>query len=386
METNQFKTRTILMEKQNPTRNQEIWPMAVDMGYSAVKVFSPNSVNCFPSYARKLSKDTISLSKPDPTDILYRDTNTGDVYAVGHKAESLISIESTNDTTATLYGRNRYFSDIFRVCSRVGLALGMMENRYGSPEGKKIKLQTGLPPKYMADDANLLREAFAGDYDFDIKVGTKDWMHFTFSLLSEDIFITQQPMGTMVSVAINKDGKSTPDAERLYKSNMLVFDPGFRTGDSCLIKRGDIDPNDCQTFDDLSMISVLQKTSDEILTRYGVSISVPAMQPYLECGYIKSFDRKNMRSTRTEFADILEAKNREVCEQAIRKLCEVYNYFQEIDYFVITGGTGAAWSDIIRSRLKDMETLTILSGNRNEELPHIFSNVRGYYMYIINRV
>ena len=385
MDTRPFKTRTILQNKKNPIKNPDIWPIALDMGYSSVKGFNPNSIFCFPSYARKLPRDNISLGKPEPTDILYRDTNNGDVYAVGNKAESLISIESTNDSNATLYGRNRYFSPIFKICSQVGLAMSMIKNEYGDRQGKRLVMQTGLPPKYMTD-APLLKEAFANDYDFEVKIGRGDWMHFTFSLLADDIHITQQPMGTMVSVAIDRNGNPTSDAERLYKSNMLVFDPGFRTGDCCLIKRGDINPDDCQTIDDLSMISVLQKTSDEIAQKFGVNVSVPAIQPYLETGYIKYFDKKNLKSSRYDFGSILEAKNKEVADLAIKTLCDIYNYFEEIDYLAITGGTGAAWSDLFKDRLKDLQTLTIIPGNRNEDLPRIFSNVRGYYMYLINTV
>ena len=53
----------------------------------------------------------------------------------------------------------------------------------------------------------------------------------------------------------------------------------------------------------------------------------------------------------------------------------------DYDYLIITGGTGAAWLDQIRDKFKTMNTLTIINGNQNDNLPFIYNNVRGYYLY-----
>ena len=384
MITTSFKTRTVMQAKPHPVINDDTWGIALDMGYSGVKNISRSFVSCFPAYARVMPKNAVELARPLPTDIFYRDNERSDVWAVGEKANSMISIESTNDSNAVLYGRNRYFSDIFRVTSRTSMALALTANEFGSPNGKKIKVQTGLPPKYMDTDKDLLREALSGDFSYDIKVGSGDWQHFEYSLSKDDIHITQQPMGTMVSLAINKDGKPTPDAEKLFHSNILVFDPGFRTGDCCLIKKGTVNPEECQTFSDLSMIEVLERTSREIADKYGVHIPVSAIQPVLETGMVKAFDKKTLRSKSYDISDILAKCNDEVCDAAIARLCEIYNYFQEVDYLAVTGGTGAAWMGRFHDRLRGLETLNILPGNRNEDIPYIFANARGYYMYLIN--
>ncbi len=385
MDTKKYKTRCILEKKNNPFVKDDIWTIAIDVGYSAVKGYARNFIYCFPAIAKKLPKSLVSLGKPEDTDILFRDSN-GEMYAVGLNAEVFISKDSTTDSNAVLYGRNRYYTENFRICMLTGLALGMQTNEYGSPEGKRIKIQTGLPSLYVIDDSPLLKDAFSGDFDFELKIGKNDWQRFSFSLSRGDIEVMQQPMGSFVSASIDKNGRPTPDCNALYNANKLVFDPGFKTGDCCLIrKQNKILTEESQTFEDLSMWTVLSKTTAEIAERYGENIPVPAFQSYLETGYIKSIDRRALKSTKVDFSDILEAKSREVCEAAIDKLSSVYNAFDEIDYLILTGGTGAAWSNIIRERLKDMDSLTIISANRNEELPHIFSNVRGYYMYAIHQ-
>lgn len=386
MDTSSFKTKTLFMERKNPFRKDNYWVIALDMGYSAVKGMSRNSLFCFPSYAKKLPQNSISLAKALRTDILYRDNEGSDVYAVGAKAEAMFSVETTNDNNTTLYGRNRYFSDIFRVTSRVGLAMALLSNQYGNPMGKEIVVQTGLPSAYLVDDLPLLKEALSDEYSFDIKIGNDPWKHFEFTLSEENIRGIQQPMGTLVSIATDRNGIPTMDAQRLFRSNMLVFDPGFRTGDTSYIKGGTINLEDCYTFDDLSMVEILSRTVDILQRDYNANITVPAMQNYLESGMVKAINKRAFQSTSIAFGDILQAQALAVCDLAIARLSEVYNYFAEVDYLTITGGTGAAWYEYIKERLKGLQTLTIISANRNEDLPYIFSNVRGYYMYLINRV
>ena len=394
MDTNLFKTRTIIQSqiingqrpaiRNNPSRKPDQWVIGLDIGYSSVKGMSQNSLFTFPKFAKKLPKNAVTLAKPLDTDILYRDCETGDVYAVGEKAEKMLSIEAASDNDPTLFGRNHYYSEIFKIASRVGLGMAMQSNNYGSPIGKRLIVQTGLPSAYVFDDTRYIKEVFTDHYNFDLKIGKEEWQHFEFELTENDIFVMQQPMGTLISLVCDRNGVQTLDSEALFRSRILVFDPGFKTGDTAYIKGGDINIGDCQTFEELSMMEILTRTINKIRSKYGVSVTIPAMQNYLETGEVKVFDRKNMRSYPVDFAELLEASSMEVCDMAISKLVEVYNYFSEVDYLTLSGGTGAAWYPYFKERLSGFETMNIIPCNRNDDIPYIFSNVRGYYLYRIN--
>ena len=93
-----------------------------------------------------------------------------------------------------------------------------------------------------------------------------------------------------------------------------------------------------------------------------------------------------MSSNVKPFDDLLDKSNKMVCMEAINKLKNTYNNLIDIDYLIVTGGTGAAWSSIIKDYFKNMHTLTIINGNKNDEIPYIFANVRGYYMYRYNKL
>ena len=59
----------------------------------------------------------------------------------------------------------------------------------------------------------------------------------------------------------------------------------------------------------------------------------------------------------------------------------------EFNYFVITGGTSAAWADTIRQTLSGIEGLVVIDGNQNDKsLSFDYSNARGYYMYLYEKV
>lgn len=378
-----FKTKTIFCERKNESADG-IWSIALDIGYSAVKGFSNNNVFSFPSYARKISTQMLSFGDVNNTEIQYRDDETNELWAVGASAQQMIESGEAKDSVIELYGRNRYFSEIFTIITRVGMGIGMLANKWDSPTGKRIMLQTGLPPAYLKSDSPLIKEALAGTHKFSIKIGKEKWMSYNFTLPEENIFVMPQPMGTLFSIVTDNRGCQIPEASKYFKSAMLIFDPGFGTLDVFDMRNRLIKSS--ETFDNLGMKRVLEETANLILEKYGQEITIPEMQKYLQSGQIKYRDRKARTTKLVSFSDLLEEANIKVCHEALSKIDTMYNGLYDHDYLVITGGTGAAWNDIIREYYKGMETLKIVSGNQNDNLPYIFSNVRGYYMYLINKL
>lgn len=379
MNTNEYRTKTIFKNCDYPSFNENFWPVAIDFGYSAVKGVNPNLLYCFPNYAMRLSQGLTLLGDPDDAEIYYRDCETNEIWIVGENAQALVSASSSDDSLTALYGRNRFFSEMFKVISRVGMGIGIGE---ALMEGKHPVIQTGLPPAYLKSDASMLKEALSGYHSFDIRVGKNGWKHYEFTLGMNDIKVMPQPMGTLISIATKNDGTPANQAQDFFKSRVLIFDAGFGTLDTYYMEKRTI--SNSETFDNLGMKQVLINTTNSIFKNLGVEINVSAMQKYLETGQVTKLDRRTMKSGAYAFGDILETESKKVCMQALEKVKEVYNYLQETDYLVITGGTGAAWENFIREHLSAMETLKIVSGNINDDLPYVFANVRGYYMFLVN--
>ena len=376
MDTKKFKTKTKFIEKKNISTNNA-WEIALDIGYSSVKLFSPNKIAVFPSYARNVGNRIDWANGIPEGAILYKNRGSSDIWLVGEEAYNLIADGDTSDSETSLYGRNRYYSPIFRVVSECGMAIGLMSNTYGSYDpSKDIVIQTGLPEKYMNDSEELI-DALCGNHGFSLKIGDGGWIDFDFTVKRSNIFVMSQPKGSLLSVCIKNDGNMVDNARDILHSSSLVFDPGFGTLDFFELCNGCVQGG--ETVDSLGMKRIFKETVNTIREEYGKELSIPALQKYLEDGTINSYDRRTLRSKQCDFSKILAAASEKVCNEAIEKLAE--RDLSAYKYLIITGGTGAAWAEIIKKRLKDLTTLNICFANRNDNnISMIFSNARGYYM------
>lgn len=377
-----FKTKTMIKPKVSPSVDGKFL-VGVDVGYSGCKVYSQNKVALFPCYARQINGELISASYEE-NDIWYQDAKTKEIWAVGETAIGMMSSRETNDNAASMYSRARYKDPMFLVILRVGLGIGMMKNTYGSYHDKELFVETGLPAAYMSDEF-YIKDAFCQEHEFAIKVGSAPWQKFKFELDEDHVFVTSQPKGTLYSSIISDSGEFIENSSKILKSRSLIFDAGFNTLDLVRNMNGVID-NTCVSYDDLGMKEVFIETANTIQKKYNEHIEIPYMQYVLKTGVYQGYDRKTRSTVEIDIAGILDEKNKDVCYRAIEKICSMYNDMLDMDYLVVTGGTGEAWWHIIKDEFRGLKTLTVLSGNENSDLPFTFSNVRGYYFYLYRSV
>jgi plasmid segregation protein ParM len=273
---------------------------------------------------------------------------------------------------------------MFMVILRTGLAIGMMKNTFGDYNGKELFVETGLPAAYMMDEY-ALKDAFCQNHEFAIKVGNNPWQKFNVSLDEDHVFVTSQPKGTLYSSIINESGEFVENSGKILKSRTLIFDAGFNTLDLVRNMNGVID-NNCISYNDLGMKQVFLETSAAVEKKYREHIEVPYMQYILKTGILQGYDRKARETVDIDITGILDEKNKDVCYKAISKIRSMYNDLLDLDYLVVTGGTGEAWWNIIKDEFRGLKTLTVLSGNENSDLPFTFSNVRGYYFYLYRTI
>lgn len=382
MDTKKFKTRTIFKKRNNGDTGDK-WCVALDIGYSSVKIFSPNVVAMFPSYAKKETSNYIGEIGNDV--ILYKNLDTGECWTVGDDAQKRIDVRDTGESEATLYGRERYMTPMFRVLVETGLAMGSIPMSSNAPGGRDIFVQTGLPPKYLKADREMLTNVIAGPHNFSLRLGTGKEMIFNFNIKPENIDVISQPMGTLYSVMVDASHRFVANAEDYFAKNVIVFDPGFGTLDIFPIRQHHVEIS--ETFDNLGMKRVIEETASAINEKYGQDISVPAMQKYLGLGTFRYQKRENGKMVTKDipFDEILAEKNRAVCMEAMQRLEQVVPLV-EYDYLIITGGTSAAWSEMIREYFSEMSTLKVVNGNQNDTLSFSFANVRGYFMYRYNQL
>ena len=382
MGTQNYRTRTDLNIKRNNGKIDGVWCTGLDLGYSAVKMMTPNKFASFPSYAKRINNNFQYAGEAPETSIVYRDLNTDEAWIVGEVAQNLITPGDTSDSEMSLYGRSRYGNPMFKVLVNAGLGISQMENEYGSASGCRQVIQTGLPANYMMDESDL-KDTLQGKHDFALRVGRGDWEIFHIDIARDDIDVMPQPKGALYSVSIDKNGQFVPDAVKYLNSGVLVFDPGFGTLDLFPIVGGTVEKG--ETSQVLGMKRVLQETVKAIRENYDVEVQVAEMQKYLETGKIPYVNMKTFTSKEYDFSKLLIEASDRVCEEAISWMTNTVD-LRNFQYMIITGGTGAAWETRIREKFKGFTTLKLISGNVNDTMPMIYSNVRGYYLSRFNKL
>lgn len=385
MHSSEYRTKTLFLTKDNIKPSETVWPVGLDVGYSSVKVFSGNAAVCFPSFAEINEADIhINVGLSDNRMILYKGED-GIIWTVGAVAQDMIDEGNAASNSMSVFDRNRYQSPMFKILARVGIAAGCRKNMYGDPAGKKILIQTGLPPKYMAGDSQALLKALSGHHKYSVRFGEGNWENFDFTLdtgkenlADNDVLIMDQPMGSVLSIMMDKNAHLTKNAVNYARAKLLVVDPGFGTLDIFPVIRNSVQRKNCDTNENLGMKRVLSDTSEELLKQYHTEIPVQTMQQYLENGYV--IKRDGFKTSKEPFSDILEKNSRAVCKEMMDYIAP---WLEKTEYLIITGGTGEAWFDYILEdeRIKDAGALTVVEGNAGDtDFPFLFSNARGFYM------
>lgn len=381
VKTQDFRTRTEFKPVVNPNL-EGITIIAIDMGYSGVKTVSEAGAMSVPYYAKDLGiNPEITSASMRPEDILYRNSVSKHIWRVGKSAQELVGQSDTNDTNGELVARYRYQTEMFQILLETNIGLALIHNGYRKPEDLKtnIVIQTGLPPAYLEEDAELLKDAFVGKHKFAVKTQeTGVYIQFEFELTSGNVEVMSQPKGTLMSLIV--DDKGCPNEYiGIFEDNGVIIDIGYGTLDKFEFKGGTVTSK--ESFKAYSMEAVLKRTADKIKEKYGVNLRASAMQNCLETGTVKVCKRiKGMPpvSKNEDFTELLQEANKEVCMEAMEKIlntCDVTDY----KFMVITGGTAAAWENYIREYFSGIEGLRILRGDENANIGMTYANVRGYY-------
>lgn len=350
----------------------------IDIGYSGIKIQSPNNASTIPSIVAREKKDAPLLVGAE--DIRYRDEKER-VWYVGSLAKKTLLFGSTAVKPSTLLGRQRVQSEDFLVQLRIGLFFSKLK---GLPEGgydideRPIKVQTGLPPEFIVQDSEELRNKFVGEHKYSVKIGKRPWVNVRIKLDSKDVFICKQPFGTLMGNVVNMDGVMTNPT--LLKKNVLILDAGFHTTDTFHCIQGTREGL-ALTWESHSMQEVYQRTCEDILNASSnrADISVYSLEKAFETGVVNYGATKEPYNFTKDFYRNLKA----VCVELLDELTAAYNGMLNVDVILLTGGTGAAWEKYIRDYYKDTKALEIILAGDGKDA--FRANVMGYYNMLVSR-
>lgn len=350
----------------------------IDVGYSGIKVQSPHNASTIPSLVIKERGDAPLLVSAD--DIRYRDER-GQIWYVGSLAKKTLLYGSTAVKPSTLLGRQRIQSEDFAVQLRIGMFFAKMrslpEDGYDLDD-RPMKIQTGLPPEFIVQDTEELRNKLVGEHRFSVKVGKRPWVNMKIALDTKDVYICKQPFGTLMSSVFNEEGVMTNPG--LLRKNVLILDAGFHTTDTFHCIQG-AKEGIALTWENYAMQEVYQRTCNDILKASGnkADISVYSLEKAFGTGVVHYGANKEPYDFTKDFYRNLKA----VCLELLGELNAAYNNMINVDVIFLTGGTGVAWEGYIREKYKETKALDIrlaCDGKQTER-----ANVKGYYNLLVSR-
>ena len=374
MNTRDYRTPQAFVYRNHPKLNNG-YLIALDAGYSSMKVFAENKYFYFPTFVKKMGDDMLDIVQDNS--IMYEDLETGERYMLGQVAQNMVSAEDTSDTEGEWFSRKRYTNKKFHILCKAAIAIAIM----GREDDRDIIIQTGLPTDYMGDIIEL-KKAICKDLKFKIRLGNQPWQVFDkgIEINPDNINVIPQPAGSLYSAMINKNGEMI--ADYIAKSSTLVADIGFGTFDFFGVDKGKVK---CKaSITDVGMLEVLKHLSKKIREEFNEDIHVSAMQYILEKGTVQCIEEdeeENLTEEERPIAGMLQEASKEVFTEAFDPAKSTTNNFRGYDNLIIAGGTGRAWIDYFNEKLKGMKSLNVIPCNKNDEIPFILGNVRGYYMF-----
>ena len=359
-------------------QNSDEEPIALDIGYGGVKVFSMNGMHSFPSLLFRVKKDTIFLD--NETDIKYIDED-GNLWYIGDRARDSLETGSRQIDSDDFYSSKRLETDEFLILLRVAIYLGLCKEGFEfSSKGKRIRIATGLPEEDVERDSRKLRKIIAGHHHFQISVGGREFTKVNFDIEDDDIEILSQPLGTIYSMAFDMKG-NIPREDLIVDKNVLVLDGGMYTFDTYLSNRAD--QGTSKTWEEFAMHEVHIKVRDIIKEKTGRFINEYDIEKYM-------MDERNPCTIRYEgkqryyFGDDYLETLKAMSERLVRKLKRTYDDFNDVDVVIVTGGTGKAFYPFLE-RMIPVDELMLAESNGSElgNFDAVFSNVVGFFKFLV---
>lgn len=334
--------------------------VALDPGFDSIKVVANGKAFKFPFAAEETDERKITDYGIRDDFILYRDAS-GSTYRVGQYARELLfdnkDSAALDERMKEFYSEKRFISSEFLVGLRTAIALAISSNGMTEDRALDIHLMVTLPHAIRQKYAASIIGSAAGEHHFSIRQGAGPENVYHFNIREDHIHTVSQTIAAILGETSDEQGNI--DQEKFfYLSNgpTLVIDGGYYTTGLVVVSRGG-SVDDTKTESDTlhamrnvneALAEALQdKRPDlkhfvvEYLLQSGGKIK------YLEDGAAKTIDLYALRAEKAAM----------VCDSLIQHLNQKYNNLLDINYVLVTGGTGAVFFDQLKSFYVDSGVL-----------------------------
>lgn len=330
--------------------------IAVDPGFDSFKIIIEGHSLKFPFNVEKTDENDFNNMNIDSSFILYRN-EANETYRVGKYARDLIyenkSQSNIEDKMKEFYSANRLVSKEFEVgmLTAIGKSLyeySQLDNDFdlNNISNYDIYLGVALPHSQVDGYKKDVISKLSGTHKFKLTIGNLAPIDFNI-ILDEHRII---PMSQTIAAIFNETSTSTGalDMDKNYfftDGPTLVIDGGYYTvGLVTVSKGGTIDSKKCESDVEHAMKNVNIKVADELkdirpdAKHYTIEYLISENNGKLR--YIKNNEDGTKEGAVFDVAETKEKKINETCTEFIDYLNQKYNYLLDVNYVLVTGGTG----------------------------------------------
>lgn len=320
--------------------------IAIDPGFDSLKVIANGIAFKFPFNVVETDERKMSDYALRDDFLLYK-SRLGTTYRVGQYAREMVFESKTlsEDGMQDFYTEQRFINDSFSVGLDVAIAMSIIKaGLYLQQDTLDIHLIVALPHACRNQFASTIVGKASGLHEFNLRCGTHAEQSFSFSVASENIKTVSQTIAAILGETSDEYGNiDVEKAHYLTEGPTLVLDGGYYTFGMVVVSRGG-------SVDDSLTESDTTHAMKNVNLRVAAAISSvrPDIKHYA-IEYLLSKDSGKLRYMKDGHAESLslpelrEEKLREVCADFIQYLNQKYNNLLDMQYVLVTGGTGACY-------------------------------------------
>ena len=370
--------------------------IAIDPGFDTVKVAANGKVFKFPFAVVETDERKMNDYNLRDSFLCHKDEH-GITSRVGMYAQELIfeqkdraEVESQMED---FYTERRFTSGAFKIGLQTAIALAIQNENFPANYVGTIYLMVALPHACRSRYAPSVVGAAAGDHHFFLRSGTGSEIEYRFHIQEKNIFTVSQTIASILGETSDDHG-NVDKQKFFYLSNgpTLILDGGYYTmGIVEMSKGGSVDDDKTESDTQHAMRNVNMAIADEIksfrpdIHHYMVEYLLRegnGQIRYMDHGHAAILDLKKIR----------KAKIRQVCSDFIKHLNAKYNNLLDVNYVLMTGGTGACFYPQVKAYyersgvMDDQHLLLADSSLYKQSHPIEYSIVIGAYKGLLGKL
>lgn len=327
--------------------------IAIDPGFDTMKIAANGKVFKFPFSVVETDERKMNDYNLRDSFLCHKDEH-GITSRVGLYAQELI-FEQKDKASAEVqmedfYTERRFTSGAFKIGLQTAIALALQQENLPANYDGTIYLMVALPHACRSRYTPSVVGAAAGDHHFYLRAGTGLETEYRFHINDQNIYTVSQTIASILGET--SDDKGNIDKQKFfYLSNgpTLILDGGYYTmGIVEMSKGGSVDDDKTESDTQHAMRNVNMAIAEEIHPQR------PDVQHYMieyllrqGNGQIRYMDHGH--AAVIDLNKIRKAKLRQVCGDFIKHLNTKYNNLLDVNYVLVTGGTGACFYPQISS-------------------------------------